>query len=95
MDTDRESFKRPEASRTTQEPGKRLTVTPNDTLLERHLKAGDVYKITLQNLPIVAEMMIYDMVVANIASSVPLGIATVGFWKRDERLTERFLMYSV
>lgn len=51
------------------------------------------YKSHLQNLPIVAEIMIYDTVVQKIASSVPLGIATVGFWV-TRWFTKRFLMYT-
>lgn len=75
--SDRESFKMPEASLSTQDPGKINTYNPNDTFLEH--QQGE-YKSNLQNLPIVAEIMIYDVVVKKIASSVPLGIATAGFW---------------
>lgn len=34
-------------------------------------------------------MMIYDTVVQTIASNVPLGIATAGFWEENERFIER------
>lgn len=40
-----------------------------------------------------AEIKIYDMVVQKIASRVPLGIATVGFWVTG-RFTKGFLMYT-
>lgn len=32
----------------------------------------------------VAVMMIYEMVVQNIAISVPLGMATAGFWEGED-----------
>lgn len=72
--SDRESFKTPEASLNTQDPGKRHTHITQMT------HCWSVKRLnTKQNLPIVAEIMIYDKVVKKMASRVPLGIATVGF----------------
>lgn len=35
-------------------------------------------------VPMVAVIIMYEMVVQNIAISVPLGMATVGFWKEND-----------
>lgn len=35
-------------------------------------------------VPMVAVIIMYEMVVQNIAISVPLGMATVGFWKVND-----------
>lgn len=37
-------------------------------------------------VPMVAAMMMYEMVVQNIAISVPLGMATVGFWEGEDNV---------
>ncbi len=40
-------------------------------------------------IPMVAVMMMYEMVVQKIAISVPLGMATVGFWEGEDKRNDQ------